>query len=651
MQKGQPHTGTKELRPLVSVVMAVYNSEPDLDKTVDSVLTQNWIDFEFIIINDGSLDGSGVILDDYASRDCRIVVIHQENIGLTKSLIRGCALARGKYIARQDAGGDTSLPGRLAAQVAFLERNPEVVMTSCGTQVIGPRGEELYTVSQDGRELHLALSGRTTSTLRGPSSHGSTMFRTDAYFKVGGYRPEFPVAQDLDLWVRLSEVGECLAIPSILCRVVLAKGAISHLRREEQIERTAAILASAKKRRSGQSDSEVLSLSSRQTVKQNRGGRRLEAKFYYFVASVLRSRNPTAAAEYYREALRAFIIYPKAWAGLFVATIRMHYSHTISPEFAPLVSRQWGRCTPTDMLVHESKVSIVIPTYGRDAVLIQTISHLLALEQRPREILIVDQTAEHSSSVQAALDRWEALGKIRCLKLAEPSITKAMNLGLKEAQCEIVLFLDDDIIPEPGLLSAHYSGHRIHGVGAIAGRVIQPWQEGKDFTADPEFHFASTRPGWVNHFIGCNFSVKRSIALDIGGFDENFVRVAYNFEAEFASRLISYGHKMLFEPEALIHHLKIPSGGTRAFGEHLTTIAPGHAVGAYYHLFRTRRGWRRMCGIVERLVGSVVTRHHLRRPWWIPVTLLAEAQGLVWASVLCVRGPRYASAFPLRSDV
>ena len=83
--------------PEVSVVMSVYNGASHLRASIDSILQQDGVDFEFIIVDDGSTDESPSILDDYAARDARIRLIHQENQGLTKALIRGCAEARGKF--------------------------------------------------------------------------------------------------------------------------------------------------------------------------------------------------------------------------------------------------------------------------------------------------------------------------------------------------------------------------------------------------------------------------------------------------------------------------------------------------------------------------------------------------------------------------
>jgi GT2 family glycosyltransferase len=140
--------------------------------------------------------------------------------------------------------------------------------------------------------------------------------------------------------------------------------------------------------------------------------------------------------------------------------------------------------------------------------------------------------------------------------------------------------------------------------------------------------------------MGGNFSIKRDLALKLGGFDENFVHVAYRFEAEFASRALAAGENILFEPSASIRHLKASKGGTRAYGEHLTTIRPSHSVGAYYYFIRSRSVPRRMASILLRPFRAIRTRHHLLHPWWIPATLFAEISGFVWAVALALRGPR-----------
>jgi glycosyltransferase involved in cell wall biosynthesis len=302
--------------PKVSVVMSVYNGAPDLGRTLDTILSQKGVELEFIVVNDGSTDRSGEILHDYAQRDDRVRVIQQGNTGLTRALIRGCALATGDLIARQDVG-DVSLPGRLALQLDVFKNNPAIVMTSCGTRIIGPAGEILYEVCQEGDELHRGLQHLEIKRLRSVSHHTSVMFRKKAYEAVGGYRPQFRVAQDLDLWMRLSEVGICWATPEVLCEARLHKNSISATRRSEQIRSANLIIKCAKARRSGRDDSKLIE----GWVGQRKWRRLLfwrprrleEARFYYFLGSMLRRCQPHQAQLYFWRALSRWVVYPRAW--------------------------------------------------------------------------------------------------------------------------------------------------------------------------------------------------------------------------------------------------------------------------------------------------------------------------------------------------
>lgn len=282
-------------------------------------------------------------------------------------------------------------------------------------------------------------------------------------------------------------------------------------------------------------------------------------------------------------------------------------------------------------------LTIAIPTYRREAVLLTTLADMLALRPQPSEIMVLDQTEAHLPATESALRSLAETGQIRWLRLPEPSITAAMNEGLKQATQEIVLFVDDDVRPEADLLMAHMAAHGLHPDGVVAGRVIQPWQEDVEQRADGPFTFASDRPALVREFMGGNFSIRRDLAIRLGGFDENFVRVAYRFEAEFAHRYCADGRQIYFAPHACLHHLKANSGGTRSHGEHLATWRPDHAVGAYYYGLRTHN--IREC--LARPFRAVASRYHLRHPWRIPGTLLAELTGMCWALALFLRGPRH----------
>jgi glycosyltransferase involved in cell wall biosynthesis len=285
------------------------------------------------------------------------------------------------------------------------------------------------------------------------------------------------------------------------------------------------------------------------------------------------------------------------------------------------------------------KLTVAIPTYGRDGVLTASIADLLNLDPPPWELLIVDQTPRHDEATEARLARWHEEGRIRWLRLERPSITGAMNRALLEARGDRILFLDDDIRPDPDLLRAHQRAGERDPEAMVAGRVLQPWHSEREDPPGATFLFNSLEPRSVQTFMGGNVAIPLSRARGLGGFDTNFVKVAYHFEAEFAHRWCDSGGRINYEPTALIHHLRAERGGTRSYGKHLTTLQPDHAVGRYYFLLRTQPPAQALFGSVRALLQSVRTRHHLSHPWWIPATLLAELRGLVWALRLNAGGP------------
>jgi len=288
-------------------------------------------------------------------------------------------------------------------------------------------------------------------------------------------------------------------------------------------------------------------------------------------------------------------------------------------------------------------LSVVIPTYQRGTVVLESARALLALQDGPDEILIVDQTGEHEAHVLGQLEQLARDTRVRWLRLAHPSIPHAMNVGLLEARGPVVLFLDDDILPQAKLVQAHRQAQSSPRL--VAGQVLHPGQEPYHPGPEEGHRFDSCVATQVYEFMGGNFSVDRGLALALGGFDENFIGAAYRFEAEFAARYVQRHGPMEFEPRASIRHLAVASGGTRAHGHHLRTSRPAHSTGAYYFLLRVRPpGW--WIQALVRPLRAVRTRHHLRQPWWIPATLVAEARGMLQAWRLHRSGPRLLSEKP-----
>lgn len=181
----------------VSVVMAVYNGAEVIRTTVDSILSQTFRNFEFIIVDDCSRDDTVKITE--SCRDPRIILIkNSANSGQTKSLNTGLKAARGEYVARTDAG-DISFPQRLEKQVAFLDKHPDVAVL--GTSAI--------RYNEEGRIIDVVHMPTTERAIRQrllvttPLVHVSVMMRKDVIIPMGGYDDDFYVLADYELWSRL----------------------------------------------------------------------------------------------------------------------------------------------------------------------------------------------------------------------------------------------------------------------------------------------------------------------------------------------------------------------------------------------------------------------------------------------------------------
>jgi GT2 family glycosyltransferase len=218
--------------PRVSVLMAVYNGERYLKQAVESILAQSFEDFEFIVVDDGSTDSSLKSLEQYAARDTRIRFITLPNAGLTRSLNEGLAIATGEFVARMDAD-DIAMPQRFARQVAFLDAHPDIALVGCGYELIDEKDRILdmeIPVGDDEAIQHRHLRGLTTIC------HPCVMARRQSLASIGGYDESFRVAQDLDLYLRLGEIGRLANLPAVLMKYRYHSHSTSDTRRELQLD-------------------------------------------------------------------------------------------------------------------------------------------------------------------------------------------------------------------------------------------------------------------------------------------------------------------------------------------------------------------------------------------------------------------------------
>ncbi|MCA9095543.1 MAG: glycosyltransferase, partial [Planctomycetaceae bacterium] len=206
-------TGNPQEFPLVSVVMGVYNAGNYLDAAVRSILEQEYPNFEFIVIDDGSTDDSFAKLQRYVVEFPQLRLIQQQNRGPAAARNTGIKAAVGKYIAIMDAD-DVSDRMRLRQQVKFLETHPECMAVGSHLEMIDPDGETI--AGESGRPTEHEEILKFMMTGLGGIPNPAAMIRGDILKQVGGYDEEFPAAEDLDLWFRLSEHGQLANLPEAL---------------------------------------------------------------------------------------------------------------------------------------------------------------------------------------------------------------------------------------------------------------------------------------------------------------------------------------------------------------------------------------------------------------------------------------------------
>ena len=218
-------------------------------------------------------------------------------------------------------------------------------------------------------------------------------------------------------------------------------------------------------------------------------------------------------------------------------------------------------------------LTVAIPTYLRDEVLVATIRQVWAQDPQPDELLIIDQSPRHDSYTESFLAEADTAGRLRWVRQPEPSLTKARNRALTEARGQVVLFIDDDVVLPPGFLRAHIAEYADLSVSAVTGPTPTPGDEptlappvpvGNPIAA--ALTIPSSRLGRVTgipRLHGGNHSVRRRTAIEAGGYDENFEASALLEDMDFAFRATHRGALLIFEPAVWLTHLRASSGGCR----------------------------------------------------------------------------------------
>ncbi len=209
--------------PLVSVLMPVFNSRNFIEQAVNSILKQTYHNFEFIIINDASTDGTQEFLRQLKDRRIKLF-FNSKHKGVTNSLNIALTKASGKYIARMDAD-DISYPTRLQEQVEFLSQHPNIGL-------VGSWARQINNLHQIVNEIKYPVDFKSieqTLSYKNPFLHSSVMFKRELYIKYGGYDPKLDGAEDYDLWLRYIKHAQMLNLPKILIEYRTSTHSVSYV--------------------------------------------------------------------------------------------------------------------------------------------------------------------------------------------------------------------------------------------------------------------------------------------------------------------------------------------------------------------------------------------------------------------------------------
>jgi glycosyltransferase involved in cell wall biosynthesis len=235
-------------RPAVTVLLPVRNGGVTLGEAARSILAQSFGNFELLIVDDGSDDGTAAVIAGLAGEDGRVRVLRQDKLGLVAALNRGLAAARAPLIARMDAD-DIAYPERLERQVGVLARAPRVALVGTGWRVVsGGVTRRVVLPPETDAGLRTAMAGGNAL------AHPTVMMRLEAVERVGGYRPAFVRAEDFDLWLRLLDRYEAASVPEVLLDYREHAGQSAWRRLEQRILSEMGALAAADCRQVGRPD-------------------------------------------------------------------------------------------------------------------------------------------------------------------------------------------------------------------------------------------------------------------------------------------------------------------------------------------------------------------------------------------------------------
>jgi glycosyltransferase involved in cell wall biosynthesis len=526
--------------PLITVLMPVYNGADYLAESIDTILGQTLTSFEFLILNDGSKDGSQPILDAYAARDPRIRVVQQANMGLAATLNKGMAMARGEFIARQDQD-DLSAPDRLEKQLAYMQAHPKCVLLGTRAKIWADRTPTDRT--HDHAELNTVL--KLDLLFNNPFVHSSVMLRRQPVLDLGGYttdRARQP-PEDYELWARIGRAARVANLPERL--LVYREAPQSMSRTGENPFQSKLVLLSAENvaLTSGLAEPDQHCRNIAALMHRSTEGRSRRQDLAAMEAVLQRCFDRIGAEVDSEDERRQF----KARCAYWLDNLRHH--HATQPE-APLGP--------------EPTLTVLMPVYNGEAQVAEAIESILAQTARNFEFLIVNDGSTDSTC--SILEKYAGSdARIRIIHQENMGLAAALNAGLRAATGELVARQDHDDLSSPDRLEKQLAYMRAHPECVLLGTRATIWSGGRPTDR------AHDHPEWNaelkldllfdNPFVHSSVVMRRREVLDLGGYCTDARRQPPE-DYELWCRLARAG-RVANLPERLLAYREVPQSLSR----------------------------------------------------------------------------------------
>ncbi len=221
--------------PKLSIIICTHNREKLLPRALDSVLTQDFKDFELIIIDDASSDGTEVLINSYIARDNRIKYFKNDhNLGIAKSRNKGCKIAEGEYIAMLDSDDWWLKNDKLSRQIAILDSKRAIGLIGTGIVLYDTKDNFIKEDIFEAEDKKI----RAKILAKNQFAQSSVIFRKEAHLNAGGYDESLSVCEDLDLWLKIGLRYELANIPEALTAYLVNPEGISKLDRHRLVKVT-----------------------------------------------------------------------------------------------------------------------------------------------------------------------------------------------------------------------------------------------------------------------------------------------------------------------------------------------------------------------------------------------------------------------------